>query len=62
MINVLIINNSPFTIYPDLDGKAETKDTIIIGPKGRETVSLPSEKRLTQLTSELAGKATLRKV
>lgn len=61
MIKVTILNRTDFNLYPDLDGKAETKDTVIIGPRAKVEVELPSEKRFTELSKEFKNRAVLRK-
>lgn len=58
-MQVKIINTSNSILYIDLDGKANTSDTIIVGAKGNVVVGL-SEERHKALSTELKGKATLR--
>lgn len=59
---VKITNKSPFNVFIDVDGDKRTEDTVQIGPKGREVVELPSEKRYLEIAREFGNKIVMRKV
>lgn len=61
-MRVVVTNLTAFNQFVDLDGKANTDDTIHLGPKSRETVNIPTEKRFVQLSKDFKNKLTLRKV
>ncbi len=61
-MRVVVTNLTAFNQFIDLDGKANTDDTIHLGPKNRVTVDIPTEKRFVAISKEFANKLTLRKV
>lgn len=59
---VKITNKTQFGLSIDLDGNKDTADTVVIGPKGKETVKVPSEKRFLEISKEYKNKIIMRKV
>lgn len=60
-MKVVVMNLLNAPQYVDRDGDEKTEDTVVIGPRARETIELPSQKRFLDLQREFKGKLTFRK-
>jgi len=59
---VNITNQSLHTVYIDKDGNSSTDDTVVVGPKGRVKVDIPSEKRFLEIAKQFKKQIIIRKV
>lgn len=51
MANYMVVNKGKTNVYLDIDGKKDTDDIVIIGPKGNTKVKLTNE-RVEQIKTE----------
>lgn len=61
-MKVIIRNLTGVNKFVDLDGKSNTDDIKVIGPRGTETVDLPSERRFIELSKQFKNQLSIKKV
>lgn len=60
-MKVNAFNQTDFNQYVDVDGDKNTDDTVVVGPKARVSLNIPSEERFIELAKEFKNKLVLRK-
>jgi hypothetical protein len=60
-MKVIVHNLLSAPQFVDVDGNKSTDDIVTIGPRVRETIELPNEKRFLELQREHKGKLNFRK-
>ncbi len=60
-MKVIVTNLLSAPQFIDVDGNLATDDIVTLGPRAREVIDIPSEKRFLELTRQHKGKINFRK-